>query len=188
MENITDKKRAIFKSTLELVKDNGFHGTPMSLIAKKAGVAAGTIYVYFESKDALMIELFSYIRAKMIEAILVDDNEDADFKERFFSIWLNHCFFYINNPDMVYFLEQYTNSPYYHRDDKKDADKFQKVLEAFVKTGIENGFLKEIDHHLLGLFVHGSVISAAKIYLKKLKIGKDELRQVAQIVWDGIKK
>jgi AcrR family transcriptional regulator len=56
-EIIAEKKKAIFESTLELVRENGFHGTPMSLVAKKAGVAAGTIYHYFESKDALIIAL-----------------------------------------------------------------------------------------------------------------------------------
>ena len=39
-EIIAEKKKAIFESTLELVRENGFHGTPMSLVAKKAGVAA----------------------------------------------------------------------------------------------------------------------------------------------------
>ena len=47
--DIPDKREAILKSTLELIKDNGFHGTPISLIAKNAGVASGTIYHYFPS-------------------------------------------------------------------------------------------------------------------------------------------
>ena len=54
MHNIGDKKQAIFESTLALIRDHGFHGAPMSLVAKNAGVAAGTIYHYFESKEALL--------------------------------------------------------------------------------------------------------------------------------------
>ena len=49
-----DKRTAIFESTLALVREQGFHGTPMSQVAKKAGVAAGTLYLYFESKDHLI--------------------------------------------------------------------------------------------------------------------------------------
>ena len=43
MDDIAQKKQAIFESTLELIKDHGFHGAPVSLVAKNAGVAAGTI-------------------------------------------------------------------------------------------------------------------------------------------------
>ena len=56
--DIADKKEAILKSTLELIKDNGFHGTPISEIARHAGVASGTIYHYFSSKDAIIITLY----------------------------------------------------------------------------------------------------------------------------------
>ncbi|PTS95622.1 TetR family transcriptional regulator, partial [Pedobacter sp. HMWF019] len=56
------KRDAILNSTLELVKSHGFHGAPMSQIAKNANVAAGTIYHYFDSKETLIIEL--YIRTK----------------------------------------------------------------------------------------------------------------------------
>src|SRR5690606_31556619 len=67
MDNVTDKKKAIFESTLELIKENGFHGTPMSLVAKNACVAAGTIYHYFKSKDELICELYAYNRGRIIE-------------------------------------------------------------------------------------------------------------------------
>lgn len=183
-----DKKKAIFESTLELVKDNGFHGTPMSLIAKKAGIAAGTIYIYFDSKDELMVELYAYIRTKMVDAMLQNDDEQLPYKERFFNLWLNHCKFYINHPDALCFLEQFTNSPYYLQDNPpKDDERFQKIIKEFTKSGVESGVLKSINYQLLGMIIHGSVISAAKIYLRKIKMSEEELRQVAQIVWDGIK-
>ncbi len=40
---MSDKRDAILKATLNLVSENGFHGTPMSKIAKEAGVSAGII-------------------------------------------------------------------------------------------------------------------------------------------------
>src|SRR5690348_2500554 len=45
-----DKRCAIIRATLELVAEHGFHGAPMALVAERSGVAAGTIYRYFESK------------------------------------------------------------------------------------------------------------------------------------------
>ena len=54
---IAAKKKAILKSTLKLIKDNGLHGTTVSLISKNAGVASGTIYHYFPGKDDIILNL-----------------------------------------------------------------------------------------------------------------------------------
>src|SRR5690606_41909398 len=72
----TDKIDSIFKSTLHLIKDNGFHGTPMSQIAKHADVAIGTIYHYFPSKDELILALFEYCRKELYAYIFKHVNQD----------------------------------------------------------------------------------------------------------------
>jgi AcrR family transcriptional regulator len=41
-------------ATLKLITEHGFHATPVSMIASEAGVGAGTIYRYFESKEAII--------------------------------------------------------------------------------------------------------------------------------------
>jgi TetR/AcrR family transcriptional repressor of multidrug resistance operon len=187
-EILAEKKKAIFDSTLELVRENGFHGTPMSLVAKKAGVAAGTIYHYFHSKDTLIIELHGYIRSRMFKAMLEGDNETQDFKSRFFTFWKKHYQFYMQNPDALYFIEQFVNSPYYERCPEKENDRCQHIISGFLKTGIENGILKQMNLKLMSILVHSSVVTTAKIFLaKKVLITETELEQVAQLVWDGIR-
>lgn len=46
-----DKRDEIIRAAKELIAEHGFHGAPMARVAEEAGVAAGTIYRYFESKD-----------------------------------------------------------------------------------------------------------------------------------------
>ena len=55
-----DKKSLIMQATLELLSQHGFHGTPISMIAEKAGVGAGAIYRYFQNKEHLINELFHF--------------------------------------------------------------------------------------------------------------------------------
>jgi AcrR family transcriptional regulator len=187
-EIIAEKKKAIFESTLELVRENGFHGTPMSLVAKKAGVAAGTIYHYFDSKDALLIALYSYLRGQLSKEIAEGDDETQTYESRFFSFWKKHYRFYLQNPNALHFIEQFVNSPYYDRCPEKDYDRCQNITAQFLKTGIENHTLKQMNLKLMSIMVHSSVTTAAKIHLtKKVEMGETELQQVAQMVWDGIK-
>lgn len=52
-----EKKAIIINSALELFANEGYQSTSISKIAKKAGISKGLIYNYFESKEALIIEI-----------------------------------------------------------------------------------------------------------------------------------
>lgn len=53
-----DKRERILASAMKVFADKGFFGAKVSDIADAAGVADGTIYLYFKSKDDLLISLF----------------------------------------------------------------------------------------------------------------------------------
>jgi TetR/AcrR family fatty acid metabolism transcriptional regulator len=53
-----DKRERILDAAVRVLARKGFHATRVSEVAKAAGVADGTIYLYFDSKDALLVSLF----------------------------------------------------------------------------------------------------------------------------------
>ena len=53
-----DKRERILEAAVRVFARNGFHATRVSEVAKAAGVADGTIYLYFKSKDELLVSLF----------------------------------------------------------------------------------------------------------------------------------
>lgn len=188
LENIKDKKRAIFESTLALIREKGFHGTPMSQIAKNAGVAAGTIYHHFDSKDTLILELYTYIRDKMLEAMLQVDNEAMDYKDRVFNFWISHCHFYIKNPNALFFMEQFVNSPYSSRDPLQDNERFQNTFRDLIKTGVETGILKPVNPLVMSALIHGTIVNVAKMHLcQRVAISEGELQQIVEVIWDGMR-
>jgi len=66
-----------------LISERGFHGTPMSMIADKAGVGAGTIYRYFENKEDLILQLYLEIKRETGKALLAGYSEELPLRERF---------------------------------------------------------------------------------------------------------
>ena len=54
----SQKRRRILDGALRAFARKGFYGTKVSEIAQEAGVADGTIYLYFRNKDDLLISLF----------------------------------------------------------------------------------------------------------------------------------
>lgn len=52
------KHAKILRAAIKVFAKNGFHNSKISQIAKEAGVADGTIYLYFKNKDDILIRLF----------------------------------------------------------------------------------------------------------------------------------
>ncbi|MGV3504857.1 MAG: TetR/AcrR family transcriptional regulator [Adhaeribacter sp.] len=188
MTGLTDKKSAIFESTLQLIREHGFHGTPMSLIAKKAGVAAGTIYHHFDSKDTLICELYEHVVNQMLDALLRHDGEKMPYQERFFNFFISHCLFYIEHPNALLFMEQFVNSPYNNGPGRPESERSTGTFRHLIQYGVNQGLLCDMDHRILAALVHGAVVSAAKIHLcRKIALDQAALEQIAHMTWEGIK-
>ena len=64
-----DKQEAILDTALTLFTERGFFGTPTSLISKEAGVATGTLFFYFRTKEDLIDTLYCRIKAEAAAAM-----------------------------------------------------------------------------------------------------------------------
>jgi TetR/AcrR family transcriptional repressor of multidrug resistance operon len=186
--DIPDKRKAILKSTLELIKDNGFHGTPISLIAKNADVASGTIYHYFPSKDAIIMALYSQIKDEMVAAMFIDANTKKSYKQQFFDGWISLCKYFINNPSSLIFIEQFNSSPFAKIVAAKDSRVSVSKFNEFFQLGMDKGYVKKMEYLLIASAVFGCITATAKYHLAGRYGFKDaDLCKVATILWDGIK-
>jgi TetR/AcrR family fatty acid metabolism transcriptional regulator len=53
-----DKRDAILKAATQVFAQNGFFQSQVADVARAAGIAAGTVYLYFRSKDDLLVSIF----------------------------------------------------------------------------------------------------------------------------------
>lgn len=187
-EEISSKKSAILRSVLELVGENGLHGVPMSRVAKNAGVAAGTIYHYFENKEAIIRELAVLVRKQMAEAMFSEEYAALDYRSQFFVGWTNFCRFLINNKHTLTFIEQFNSSPYSKPPCEPAENAFRERFDAFFQMGMDQGVIKKMEHKLIAAIVFGCILSAAKFQVSgKHQYTDEELSSIANIIWDGIR-
>ncbi|UCS92828.1 TetR/AcrR family transcriptional regulator [Echinicola marina] len=185
------KKEQILAATLDLIKDHGFHGCPMSMVAKNSNVAAGTIYHHFENKDDLILELYHYVNQKLVDLAVRGDDPNKDFKSRFMDFWHNLKSFYLQEKSIHGFIEQFMNSPYNSEEVQMGKNKWHDWLHDFFSEGINTGVLRSgVKPAILAILVHGSVVSSVKVSLnqsKKVHRDQLDLGEIAEVVWDGIK-
>ena len=67
---IQDKRKEILSAALKLFVEYGFHGTPTSKIAAEAGVANGTLFHYYKTKEDLVIVLYNDIKDELNRYII----------------------------------------------------------------------------------------------------------------------
>ncbi|MCR6107526.1 TetR/AcrR family transcriptional regulator [Salipaludibacillus agaradhaerens] len=63
------KYEQIIDAAVKVIAKNGYHQSQVSKIAKEAGVADGTIYLYFKNKEDILISLFEEKMGKFVERI-----------------------------------------------------------------------------------------------------------------------
>jgi AcrR family transcriptional regulator len=187
----TDKIDSIFKSTLLLIKDNGFHGTPMSQIAKHADVAIGTIYHYFPSKDNLILELFQYCRKQLYAYIFQNVSQDMSYKEQFYNVFKSFSLFHIEKREYSCFFEQFYNSPYNETVRTKESEEgpyAQNAFMKFIQRGINEQEIKELDEKVICAAYIGAAVSYAKTIVHgKIPFNEQHLTDLIDIIWTGIK-
>ena len=190
MEQISNKKVQILESALELIREHGFHGCPISQVAKHASVASGTVYTYFDSKDEMIFELYRYVKSEILKEISEKDDLQKNFEERFYDFWDNLTSLYQERPAFQSFLDQFTSSPYNTDAIQLENDPWGEWTMAFFKEGIESGDLRSLNPRILAIMVMGSIISLIRfrIYFKtKSASASEDLHLISQMVWDGIK-
>lgn len=184
------KKTIILESTLDLVKEYGIHGFPISEVAKKGGIAVGTIYHYFEGKDQLIQELYKYVVDLIHHIALKEDDADRSFEERYFTFWTNLVNLYHAKPSILSFFEQYSNSTYYSELSEMSKGKFYNWLFMFFEEGLKSGELRPINKEILAVLVLGNMHTSAKVKMNRSLRSKDtnvDLGEIAKIIWEGIR-
>ncbi len=181
-----DKKERIFQATLRLLTIHGFHGTTMSMIWKEAGVAAGTIYHYFQNKEELIEQIYTRCKQEMGEA-MTSKISDGEYQDQFAAFCRALFYHFINKPDNFLFLEQYANSPHISQSMKENNKHFYELVIEFLDSGIEKGVFKPLPVQMITGLVYSSISACVKLHITgELTITKELLDKCILASWDAL--
>ncbi|MRG88387.1 TetR/AcrR family transcriptional regulator [Salinibacillus xinjiangensis] len=86
MKKNKPKYKQIIDAAVEVIAENGYHASQVSKIAKKAGVADGTIYLYFQNKEDILVSVFQEKMGQFIERIKDDIAKKSNANEKLYSL------------------------------------------------------------------------------------------------------
>jgi AcrR family transcriptional regulator len=184
-----DKKTLILETTLELISENGFHGTPISMIAEKAGIGAGTIYRYFENKEDLINELFKEIKRRVMHAMLSDYDESESFKDRFKHLWMNLIHYFMENPKAFQFIEQHRYASYMSKLTREESFMIMSPVMMFFIEAKRAKAMKDLPVYTIISLSYGPITSLAKLQIDhEQHLSAERIEQAADACWDAVRR
>lgn len=189
IDETSEKREAILAAALELFAERGFHGTAVPLVADKARVGAGTMYRYFESKEALVNALYQREKRRMLEALLGDFPFERPPREQFRTFFRRMVAFAKAEPLAVRFLELHHHAPYLDEASRQLEEHAQQRIEAAVRAAIERQAMKDLPPQLLVAIVWGVFVGLLRAAAEgRLHLDDATLEQAEQCAWEAVRR
>lgn len=181
------KSDKILEAALKLFIRDGFHATPTSKIAKEAGVANGTLFHYFSTKELLINELYLSVKKHLKNYLIQNLDKCSTTREKIKHLWMNQAKWAIENPDKFAFFQQFRNSPFINSMSKEEGAKTFEFLFDIIEEGINNGTLIDIDQCLIASFTFGSTQSIILFAYDFPEKFNDEYLEIGfRMFWRGV--
>lgn len=184
----TDKRQAILQAALELFVELGFHGTAVPQIAKQAGVGAGTIYRYFESKEALVNALYREWKQKLVAHLVPHFDPTGDPKTQFTLLWRRMADFVLAHPIEYTFIELHHHAAYMDAASLQLEDQSCKMVTVLIAAAQARGDYRLGKPEVLWALVEGAFMGLARNAREgRLELTPDIVDSAGEAAWELVR-
>jgi AcrR family transcriptional regulator len=157
---VAARRKQILEAATRVFAEKGFRRATTREVAREAGVSEGTIYNYFEDKDALLMAIMEVLNeterwAEDFQEVLVEDFEgfvEAYLRRRMALIWENREVF------RVVLSEMLVNAALRERYLREVVEPTMRIGEENLRTRIEQGTARATDAPLAMRIGAGAVL------------------------------
>jgi TetR/AcrR family fatty acid metabolism transcriptional regulator len=156
-----EKRVRILDAALKVFATRGFYNAKVSEVAREAGVADGTIYLYFESKDALLIALFED-RMQRIIARANDElaRSEGSVLDKIRQAIALHLSLVVDDPDLAEFItvELRQSGKFIKEYDNPKFTEYLRIFRDLILAGQEQGLIRRtVDARLVVRAIFGAL-------------------------------
>lgn len=178
-------KDKILKSALKLFAKQGVDKTSTAQITKNVGIAEGTLFVHFKTKQDLIDNIYLDIKKKFFTGIGEHKNSKANVEKNIKNMTKYAVNYFLAHYDELMFMEVMERDPQFSPAAYSEVRKIYAPVVKTMKKWIEAGKLKKLDHDLISGTIWNLIIMITKFCkARKLKQVKNEY---LDLVWDAVK-
>ena len=184
-----DKRERILEAALTLFAERGFHGTAVPLVAERAGVGAGTIYRYFESKEALVNALYQHWKRAAMSAVLDGFPFTAPPREQFHQLFRRFVAFARESPAAFAFLELHHHADYLDAESLAMEQQAMSMAHVFLEQTRAQRITRDADPGVLIAVVLGGIVRLLRHHAEgQLALDEQQLEQAEHVLWECVRQ
>ena len=159
-DQVGDKHQAIIDAAIAVIARQGYHGAQISRIAEAAGVAGGTVYLYFRNKQDLLVSVFRERMGSQTRDFIRQLEEIGTPPGKLRRLVQEHFRVLAGDPAfaVVTQIELRQSDPEIRRGLSEVMKAYFKVIEGVIDEGQRRGmFRAELDPRLIRNLIFGTV-------------------------------
>jgi TetR/AcrR family fatty acid metabolism transcriptional regulator len=181
------KYHLILEAAVKVFAQQGFFQSTISQIAREAGVADGTIYLYFKNKDDILLQFFGYKTKQVFHSFREEVDKADSARDKLRNLIRRHLEEFQNDKNMavVYQAEARSNSRLVERQLQEMSKMYLDITAEIIEQGQEEGQIrKDLYVSLVKRFILGAVEEVINTWV--LSGGKYDLVSMAEPLVDLI--
>ena len=163
-----NKYHQILEAAVRVFARQGFYQSTISQIAKEAGVADGTIYLYFKNKDDILVQFFSYRTKQVFESFRKEVDRAQTSADKLRNLVRRHLAEFQRDRDgaVVYQVETHQSSRLAEDQIREMSQMYRDLISEIVEQGQQEGTIrKDLYVGLVKRFIIGAVDEVINTWL-----------------------
>ncbi len=184
-----EKRAKLLDAALQLFVAKGVQNTSTAEIAKEAGTAAGTLFLYFPRKQDLLNELVLEISKNQAEAVKSQLDPSLSARDTFFKIWNSSIQWLLENMEAYQYIQQVRDSGVIEQQVIQETYTLLDYYFVAIQKGLDTGCIKLYPPEVIGGFLYQDIVAVMNLIRMQTDPGKQAnvIRMGFDIFWDGIK-
>lgn len=157
-KRVGNKREKIIAAAAKFFGEKGYHNTTTAEIAQAAGVAAGTIYIYFSSKEDLLVAVFEEFLERHMMRLSDGVDKEAGPEAKLRRLIVLGLALMEENPDSArIFLSQLRQSTTMIKMvAKRSSRAYRSIIESVLDEGVRAGIFRPMDTRAVATMVFGA--------------------------------
>lgn len=181
----SNTREKLMRAAVDLVAEAGFSAATTAAIAERSGMAEGTLYRHFKSKDELLIAAYRQLKADVFARVDAETDPSAGIKSRARAVWLGMWGTYSNDLPAFTFGQRFAESPLSDKEGGAAHEAIMDHVNAIIADGQSRNRIRSCNSSILRAFFFAPLVSMLKQRGQGKTWSQDDVNQAIKCAWDS---
>lgn len=181
-----EKRLALIDACIKLMALRGVDGVSTAAVSSRAGVAEGTLFRYFASKDILLSEVYRSIKLELSQQLSASPSEDCSIKEQFSHVWITYIYWLKEHGEQFSVLQMLESSTRISDAVRAEGKNALQRIDLLASRGIALGEIRSLPKTFFALAFNSLAIATLESLVGGESSNRGSIERGFEVFWRGI--